>query len=514
MQPTVIKEQTELTRNLNLVIREGLASQAMTILTSGTFLIAYALNLGATDLQIGLITSIPLFANILQVVSIYLVQRAGSRKRVVVTCTAIGRSSYLLLALLPFLAVGQAGIYIMLLVLGLQCSMGAVSTGGWNSWMRDVIPQNCLGSFFSKRLMLSQIVSITLCLGCAVFLDHIMKLNAEFEVYGYALLFLGGAICGIVAVYLLSRTYEPPMQSKSRPLLQLIRKPFRHRNFRNLMFFMACWNFALNLSVPFMAVYMLKTLDLNLTTVIGLTTVTQVANILFFRLWGHFADKYGAKAILLICGPLYLGCILAWIFTTQPGVHTFTLPLLIIIHFVSGIATAGTGLASSSMGIKLAPKKDSVAYLSLLSFTNAITAGIAPLLSGWLAGLLVNKSLSWSVNGLWLGYDADIFLLHLQHWDFFFIFTFIFGLFAVYRLRKIKEKVSSEVVFSVEIFRKEIALMIEEVYLQQKVQWTGLISASKIYIYNLSRPKGMVAGLVYRKKLLNSIFIICLCLFS
>lgn len=500
MQPTPTKEQVLLDRNLNLVIREGLASQAMTILTSGTFLIAYALKLGASDLQIGLITSIPLFANILQVVSIYLVQKTGSRKQVVVTCTAIGRSSYLLLALLPFIAVGQTGIYIMLLVLCLQCSMGAVSTGGWNSWMRDVIPQNCLGTFFSRRLMLSQIVSVALCLGCAFFLDHIMKVNEIFEVYGYALLFLGGAACGLMAVYLLSRTYEPPMQSKSRPLLQLIGKPLKHRNFRSLMLFMACWNFAINLSVPFMAVYMLKTLGLNLTTVIGLTTLTQVANIMFFRLWGRFADKYGSKAILLVCGPLYLGCILAWIFTTQPGVHAFTLPLLIMIHFVSGIATAGTGLASSSMGIKLAPKKDSVAYLSLLSFTNAITAGIAPLLSGWMAGLLVNKSISWSVSGLWLGYDVDIFLLHLQHWDFFFIFTFIFGLFAVYRLTKVKESAASEAAFSVKIFWKELALIIEEVYLQQRVQWTSLASASKAYIESLSRSKYILIGLMYRKK--------------
>ncbi len=50
------------------------------------------------------------------------------------------------------------------------------------------------------------------------------------------------------------------------------------------------WNFALNLAVPFFAVYMLTRLGLSLPTVIGFTMLSQITNVLFARVWGAMAD--------------------------------------------------------------------------------------------------------------------------------------------------------------------------------------------------------------------------------
>lgn len=439
MQSTIIQRQTRTSKDLDLVIKEGLVTQAMGVLTSGTFLVAYALKLGATNFQIGIITAIPLFANILQIASVYFVKRSGSRKKVVVACTAMGRAVYILIALLPFLGVTTEGIIILMLALCVQHGMGAISTGAWSSWMRDVIPQNQLGSFFSKRLLLCQIVSVLLGLGCAFLIHHVLQHYGNLEIYCYGLLFFIGAICGLTGSYMLSKTPEPMMPSATRIWFRLIKKPLLHRNFRNLMLYMASWNFAINLSVPFATVYMLQTLALGLPTVIGLTTLTQVVNVIFLRLWGRYADQYGNKAVLTFCAPLYLFSILSWIYTTMPGKYEFTMPLLILIHVLNGIATAGTSLAASSMGLKLAPKKDSVVYLSLLSFTSAVASGIAPLLSGWLAFWFVDTNVSWTFQTHFNGEPLSIFLLHLRHWDFFFIFSFVFGLFAMFRLTKVKE---------------------------------------------------------------------------
>ncbi len=436
MQSTRTETQQGSARDLELVIKEGLVTQAMAVLTGGTFLVAYALKLGATDFQIGLMAAIPLLANVLQIASIYLVPRVGSRKKVVVVCSAIGRSVYLPVALLPFVGLEKNGIWVILVALCLQHGMGAISNGGWNSWMRDLIPSQQLGAFFSRRLRLSHIVAVTLSLGCAFGVHQVVTQYADYEVYSYALLFLGGAVLGLISVRMLARTPEPPVTFPRSNWLRMIRKPFRHQNFRNLMLYTASWNFAINLSVPFATVYMLKTLEISLPVVIGLTTLTQVANILFFKYWGRYADRYGNKAVLRLCVPLYLCCLLAWIYTGLPGSYSLTLPLLVVIHFVSGIATAGTGLASSSIGLKLAPKKDSVAYLSLLSFTNAIAAGLAPLLTGSLAFYFADKHMGWS-----LGSGAsEVFLVHVQHWDFFFLFSFLFGWIAMYRLSRIKER--------------------------------------------------------------------------
>lgn len=432
-------QPSTLQKDLSQIITEGLITQAMVVLTSGSFLIAFALKLGATSFQIGIMTSIPLFANVCQLASVYFVQKTASRKSVTVACTAMGRGMYLLIGFLPWMNVGAMAIPIIFAALCVQHGMGAVSTGAWSSWMRDVIPHHQMGSFFSKRLGLSQVVSVVLSVACALLMYHYLAAHQEFELYTYGILFMVGAICGLLGSYFLSQTSEPKMPVATTNIFRLFHKPFRHHNFRNLMAYMASWNFAINLSVPFAAVYMMETLELGLPMVIGLNVMTQLTNIACFRLWGRVVDECGNKALLKICAPLFLGSNLLWIFTTMPEKHAFTLPLLILIHVLNGIATAGTNLASSSIGMKLAPKKDSVAYLSLLSFTNALASGIAPLLSGWAIVWFTDISFSWSVPSLLSTGAEPAYLLHLQHWDFFFVLSFVLGMCAMYRLSKIKE---------------------------------------------------------------------------
>ena len=304
-----------------MVIREGMATQSMIILSSGTLLVALALKLGASYLQIGVITSIPLFSNVFQIVSIYLVQRWQRRKKVVVWCTALGRAAYLMIALLPFVDVGTHGVYVIMLALVLQHGLGAVSNGSWSSWMRDLVPHHTMGAFFSRRLAIVQTISIFLSIGTALLINQVESVGGGAELYLYGALFFVGSLAGLVGSYFLSKTPEPRYQPNDVPLLSLIRLPFLHANFRRLMMYMASWNFSVNLATPFFTVYMLETLGLSMAYVIGLTTLTQVFNVLFFRYWGRYADRHSNKSVLAICAPLYLLCIAGVTFTTLPGVY-------------------------------------------------------------------------------------------------------------------------------------------------------------------------------------------------
>jgi MFS family permease len=256
--------------------------------------------------------------------------------------------------------------------------------------------------------------------------------------FAYGGLFAIGSLAGLLGTYLLSRTPEPDYQPAITPLFSLIKLPFRHANFRQLMTYTASWNFAVNLATPFFTVYMLEKLGLSMTYVIALTTLTQVFNVFFFRRWGRYADRYSNKTVLGICAPLYLLCIVGMVFTTLPGPHAGTLPLLVLLHALMGVATAGTGLASGNIGLKLAPDTHSVAYLSMLSFTNSLAAGIAPILSGWLSGYLVATTWTWEVTGS-LPNGGSWSLISLQHWDFLFLLSSATGAGALYWLGRLQE---------------------------------------------------------------------------
>jgi MFS family permease len=416
-----------------------MASQAITTLTSGSILVAFALVLGASNFQIGLIAAIPTLANIFQLGSICLVHKYANRRSVVLICSLLSRACIILIAATPFMSGGSRALYVLIPALCLQHVFGAVSSGCWSSWMRDLIPAQSLGSFFSQRLRLGHIMGVSLNVACALFLDYVTLHWPEYEIWSYATLFFMAIIAGLISLFLLARTPEPAMTPMSAGILQLLATPFRDRDYRNLIIYMGSWNFAIHLATPFFTVYLLKMLQMRMSYVIGFSLLSQLATIVFLRIWGRYSDRYSYKTILGICGPLYVGCILAWTFTTMPGAHALTMPLLVLIYVFTGIATAGTTLASSSMSMKMAPKEDAVAYISATSIVNSLSAGIAPLLGGLFADYFTNKDMSWIIRWNSPFGEMQIQPLSLQQWDFFFTLSFVLGLVALYRLRHVSE---------------------------------------------------------------------------
>jgi len=274
--------------------------------------------------------------------------------------------------------------------------------------------------------------------------------------YVYVLLF-GGLSLGLLSPIFMSRMPEPLMPPLAGPqpsLRQLVMAPLRDGNFRKLIQFLFSWNFALNLAVPFFAVYMLQRLGLSLTWVIVLTSIGQVFNILFLRVWGNFVDRFGNKVVLSICASVYLVVILGWVFTTMPERHFFTLPLLFILHIFAGIANAGVTLTVGTIGLKMAPRGQATSYLATSSLATNLGAGLGPLVGGLLTVFFsmrqIDLGLTWAVpEGA-----GRVLLVSLSGYDFLFAIAFIAGLITLATLARLREEgeVSREVMLESLIF--------------------------------------------------------------
>jgi MFS family permease len=426
---------------LGCVLSDGIASQAMGILTGGAFLVAFALKLGASNFVIGLLAAIGPLSQLLQLPSILLVERIRNRRAITVVAAGLGRLSWLLVALAAFFLPQKAALTVLLFSLIAASALGAVSGCSWNSWMRDLIPQDILGSFFSKRMRVAAAVGIALSLLAAVYLDLWKKWLSDYELQGYSILFLLGFVAGAVGVYFLTKTPEPGMASSEHGpgILRLLSRPFKDGNFRKLIAFMSSWNFAVNLAGPFFMVYMLKRLGLSMSFIIGLSIISQIMNFAFLKVWGRFTDRFSNKSVLAICGPLFILAILAWTFTTMPEKHFLTIPLLILIHVVMGLASAGVSLASGNIGLKLAPKGQATAYLATNTVVNSVAAGIAPILGGKFADFFAGRELAWTLKYTSPTGEFTLPTLNLQQWDFFFALAFLVGLYSLHRLAMIKE---------------------------------------------------------------------------
>jgi MFS family permease len=433
--------EEKLNAGLRAVLKDGLTTQAMTTLTAGVFLVAFALKLGATNEFIGWLAAIPPLTQLVQIPAIYVVEKLRNRKTITVWSALLSRMFLIPIIFIPFYAGDARGLSILVSALVCHTALAAIGGCSWNSWMHDLIPHDRLGAFFSRRMLYATGLSLVLSLVAGIYIDYWSDTKPAYELYGYAILFFFGCAAGFVGVYFLTRIPEPRMAHPQGKVsyLSLLIGPLKDANFKNLIMFLCSWNFAVNLAAPFFTVYMLNRLKFSMAVIVALTIVSQAANMLFLRVWGKFADRFSNKSVLKVSGPLFIFGILAWTFTTMPERYFLTMPLLIVIHIVMGISTAGITLASGNIGLKLAPKGLATSYLAAMNFFNSLAAASAPILGGIFADFFARRELSWTLT--WTSPAGRIVLptLDFRQWDFFFFLAFLIGIYSIRRLARVKE---------------------------------------------------------------------------
>jgi MFS family permease len=416
------------------------------ITTSG-FLAAYALVLGCSNFQIGVLAALPFLTQPLQILVIPLVERFRRRKVITLASWIPAQLSWLLIALIPlFLDVpSSSAVALLLVTIGIRGLFVSVTNCSWNSWLRDLVPQQVLGSVFARRQMWANLAAMTFGLAASFFVAYWEgHTPAGNEALGYTFpLLFGAAFLGLASPLFMSLIPEPLMQPSTEPqpsFFSIISPPFRDGNYRRLLSFLLLWGLALNMSIPFFAIYMLLRLGLPLWAVIGFGILSQAFNILFLRLWGRLADRFGFKAILSVSVSLYLLVVLGWTFTTMPERYVLTIPLLVVLHILAGIAAAGVTLSTATIGLKLAPKGQATAYLAAAGLATSLGTGLGPLLGGYLADFFSVRQLSLIFEWTSAIRSIQLPVFSLSGFDFLFCITFIVGLFTLSALVAFREK--------------------------------------------------------------------------
>jgi MFS family permease len=326
--------------------------------------------------------------------------------------------------------------------LAIYQAMAAVGGCAWNSWMRDLVPVSQFGRFFGRRTTATTAVSIALALVGSILIDAWKRHVPGHEAIGYSILFTLSALIGFLGVYLLRITPDRPMApaEKAAHPIALLLAPLRDGNFRRLLFFLSSWNFAVNLAAPFFAIYMLKTLNYSMTAILGLTIASQLSNLVALGLWGALIDRFSNKAVLGIAAPLFLVCIAGWTLTGASWVQPMLFYFLVGIHILMGLSTAGVGLASGNIAMKLSPAGQATAYLAANGVITASCTSVAPILGGLFADFFAGHQLmlafTWKGGGR---EDLTLQVLDFHSWTFFFGIACLVGLYSLHRLSFVEE---------------------------------------------------------------------------
>jgi MFS family permease len=437
-QPTISAQ--ECARGIRFLMIDAAAATAIGALNSGVVLLALALHIGASTVEIGLLAAIPLLTQVLQAPTVKLVERWRRRKLISVAGVFTARLALPVYAAVPFIPQPRVAAAVLLGAALLHYGLNAASACSWNSWIRDLIPPDRLGHFSSRRGVYGTIVSAAATVAAAIALGWAEGSHAIGNLI-FSGLYIAGFIFGLISTSALAQVPEPVMAAESvgAPLHRLLLEPLRQPNFRKLLRYVASWQFAVNLATPFFKVYFVRAQGFSLSFVLALTVISQLANIAVVRQWGRISDRFANKSTLAVATPLYILCVAAMAFASDVPADGGRAAYLILLHVLMGASGAGVGLAAGNMVMKLSPSGAATSFMATNALVSALAAGSAPIVGGWAADFFARRRLELSLNWFSPSGVEQLLGITFSHWEFFFLLSALLGLYSLHRLSAVEE---------------------------------------------------------------------------
>jgi MFS family permease len=386
-------DETKIRQAMRLSTIEGGFATVFINWTQGSVLTGYALHLGATPFELGLISSVPLLGQVLSPVVAWLGGRAGRRKPIVIVSLIIGRLLWLLAPLLVLLPNSQRAP-LLITVIALSSIFQAGGGALWIAWMGDLVPARERGRYFGFRAGIHGMVGMAANLAAGALLD---ALGSPID---FQIVLVTSVISAVVSSWLLTQQIEPPVIAQRLRFFETFTLPLRNQNFRRVLAFNIYWTFAVLLAAPFVIPYFLEHLRMTYTQVALWSAIAAISGLILAPQWGRLADRAGNKPILQVAtigaGTLLPAC---WVLASPGNLWPVWFGAVIDAMVWGAIGPAQFNLALAS-----APKEHRSSFISVLSATTGLAGFLGGLLSGPL--LEVFSSIAPRSGNGWNGYHT------------------------------------------------------------------------------------------------------------
>jgi len=434
-----IINESKLRKGLNYLKIDGIFSQSMGTLISGTFIVPLLLLFGANSFHVGLLSTIAALASISQLLSLNIMNKVNGRKKVCVMFSLLARLTLLFLSIGLILNL-VSNLAIILLFFMVFYSLTNISNAAFNYWMLDFVPREIRGRYFASRTRISLLIGNIIGLITIIYIDFVASGN---RVAAYGDIILLASILGLIGVYFLANIPEPKFNGSDplsiRTMREFLKIESLKRHFEAIFFLYL----AINLSTPFFVYYMLTRLELGLSLIFIVTMTSQFFTILLLPKWGSLIDKYGVKPVLRFSAYITIITILLWPFTTLPERYVFSVPLVFIIYILMGGAIGGLNLSSNLIAYYLAKDRKATYGISL----NNISISLGTIVGSFLGALISIPAsymeLSMTFH-IFYSEKITIFIIDFKGLDFVFAASTILGMFALSLLRRYKIEAESD----------------------------------------------------------------------
>jgi len=371
-----LPEDAELRHNARQSLLDGMAYSVMPGFFN-PFVSVFAIALGATNYMVGLLASLPALTGMIgQALGAYMANRSPRRLPVVLWWAFFNRIFFLLFALLPFLPVPRAWVFIAgVIIMNLP---GAAAGLAWTSLMGKIFPPETRGQLFGERNALTGAVTIVSTAVGGLFLAAI-----KFP-YNYTFLNLVSFAFLMVSLYFLSTLREkpsagpdaagsPPAAARGwEGMVAVAKKMYENRPYVTFVASMIVLQFGMAMPAAVYPILLVRMLHFSTAWIGAMATAGGLSSVLMYRFWGRFADRHGHRRTLTISAVVFPLGSLAYVFVHAPYTPSF-------IEFIFGMFAAGFNLSVFNYVLELAPPESSPTYIAAYNIATSLVVLVAPL---------------------------------------------------------------------------------------------------------------------------------------
>jgi MFS family permease len=370
------------TFNEKVSIYHGMVSTIAVNFANNFFPIFAISILGASNYQIGLISSLPpLVALIMTIPAAILLNRLELQKKTVAMSVLWARIMFLLLAGVLFVSSAYQA-WAFLIIVALMNVPGTISNIGWQTLISGMISEERRGAFFSDRNRLLTIVGMITTLIIGV----IMK-NQTNNAGAYQLLFLMAFLFGLLEVFFLMRHKESAQLKRNteQKKSSMDWSIFKDKGYKWFLITALCFNFTWQMAWGLFNIYNVKYAHATILWISIFSVANQLVQIFTFPLWKKWAEQKSNTLMLV------------WVaigMATSPFLNVLSTDLvyLTFVAMTSGFFVSGTTLLLFNLLLEQSPKEKRTYCITTYNVLLSFVAFIAPQIGIWLLDLTGMKT--------------------------------------------------------------------------------------------------------------------------
>ncbi len=375
-------------KTMRLAIAEGCFGVGSNTVNDN-FLVPFALAIGSTPFQVGLLAALPgIIGPVGQVAGSHAMY-SQSRGRIVLTGIGgmvVAAAIVLGMAIAAMTSAGTWGFlsWFMLAFLSIYHFCGGLMGPAWVSNMGDIVPPENRGRYFGKRNLMTTATAMCVALVLSIWLQHFQARGTL--ILGFVALFFLGFGMRLVSWISFWFHYYPPLviTKENHVTLREFIRDLPRTNFGQFTLLVMLITLGQWIGGSFFGVYMLKPvaeggLGFDYVTYTLMSVVNWLVAVIAFPFAGKFGDKYGNVRLMRLGAIIVPTLPIMWIFTTTP------LGVALGPQVFGGIGWTAFNLATSNFIYDSVPVQKRGAYVAYYT----IIVGIGQIAGGFLGSTLV-----------------------------------------------------------------------------------------------------------------------------